>query len=274
MRTAKGLIPRLTTCLLVAVLLASGGVAGAQTGPRPICTQRSPNKDWYRLDEVAVGNIFETSLWALGWDRAEFSTTFYPPPRRFPERVDFATEAAYHAAVSAHSCTYSAFSATDGDVVSAWFEHAPWYGAQEVMIFPYRDGAQLEIFGGYGGSEEYFLLNSRPKRVRLTILEPAVVVPREQDLRITSFRVAGRGEAELEDLFDFQPLPVPSYALTAGDRLTRLADRYATQHGAEPGVQNALNGDGRLLYIAFEILDYYKGDQWDDNAVAEIRELP
>ncbi len=263
-------------CLFAVVLSIPAAVAGAQTGPRPICTQRSPNKDWYRLDEVAVGGVFETGLWALGWDRTEFSTTLYPPPRNSPkppEPEDFATEAAYRAALSAHSCTYSAFSATDGDVASAWFEHAPWYGAQEVMVFPYRDGARLEIFGGYGGSEQYFLLNSRPKRVRLTILEPGVVIPAERDVRVTSFRVAGRGEVELADLFDFQPLSVPGYSLSVGDRLTEMAGRYATIHGAEPGVQTALEGVGRLLYIALEILDYYKGDEWDDNAVAEIREL-
>lgn len=262
---------RSSAALALAIIVLFPATTYAQVGPQPECTQRSPNKDWYRLDEVPVGGIFQTGIWALGWDRAEYSTTFYPATRRAPERADFDDEASYQAALVDRSCMYAADAATDGNLNTAWVEHAPWYGREEVMLFHYRDGSALEIFTGYAATEEYWLKNSRPRRVRLIVLEPTVYAERERDIRITAFRVAGRGEYDLEDVYGFQPLPLPPYRPATPDRLTADASRLASRYGAVPGALAALAGGDRLLFVALEILDYYRGEVWDDNAISEIR---
>ncbi len=154
----------------------------------------------------------------------------------------------------AWTCTYSMGNLQDGNISTAWVEGVKGYGINEALVVPCLDLKKpVEIFSGYGKSEGLYQSNSRPKNVRIVIVQAAMEGATQYGTVYKNLRVIKNSEVNLDDKFGFQTLTLPEFT----------SDKYFDKN---------FNQDMEYQYfLGIEILEVYEGDKWDDTCISEIR---
>ena len=142
---------------------------------------------------------------------------------------------------AAWTCMYSARSAQDGDPRTAWCEGRNGDGLGEVLVAALATEGAVEIWAGFGKSAVLHDANSRPRRVRVSLLR-ASVAPDACGVAYQGGRVVGSHEVELADVNGYQILPFPP-----------------------------MDSGGGSLLVAVEVLDVYHGTRYSDTCISEIR---
>jgi hypothetical protein len=177
------------------------------------------------------------------WATSTLKASGQPPPRpsKAAEDEDFTND--YGMARDEWSCMYSALRAFDGNKDSAWCEGVAGQGVGEVMVVRADAARQTAIWGGFGKSEALFLANSRPRKIKLWVLQAQQSLAHQYGTGHGEIHVLAEGEAELKDQNGFQDLPVPKF--------TPLKD-------------------GKATFLAIQILSVYPGKKYQDTCISEV----
>ena len=140
----------------------------------------------------------------------------------------------------------------DNNPATTWVEGVAGYGIGEVLIVPCLDLSQpVKIWAGYGKSESSFTNNSRPKNVRLIIVQAEVEGVSQYGTVYKNLRMVSQLSVELQDLNGYQSLETPYF---------------------KRGMYEIESEKREFAYfLGLEILDIYKGVKWDDTCISEIR---
>jgi hypothetical protein len=203
------------------------------------------------IESISVFPFIETTQMATSMLAAEGT----PPPRPsiMPEHEGYApydfngdkNELDKYYAYLNWLYMYSPFKATDSDPKTAWVEGRDGQGTGEILLIYMGDiSVPLEIWAGFGLTEELFYQNNRPKEVNVYVIEALSVVASQFGGNFKDLVVLGKRKVLLEDRNGFQPLLLPEFQ-TINSELT--------------------------LFIAIEILSVYPGSLYDDTCISEIR---
>ncbi len=150
------------------------------------------------------------------------------------------------------TCKYSMGNIADNNPKTAWVEGVKGYGIGEVLIVPCLDLTKpVEIWGGYGKSTKSFTTNSRPKTIRLIIIQAQMDGATQYGSVYKNLQMVSQNIVELEDINNYQSLNIPYYKPTT----------YKKEDAEE--LYN--------YFLGIEIVDVYKGSKWDDTCISEIR---
>jgi len=150
------------------------------------------------------------------------------------------------------TCKYSMGNISDNNPSTAWVEGVKGYGIREVLIVPCLDLTKpVEIWGGYGKSTASFSTNSRPKTVRLIIIQAQMEGATQYGSIYKNLHMVSQSIAELEDINDYQSLKIPYYKPAS---YLKIGDQQRYNY-----------------FLGIEIMDVYKGSKWDDTCISEIR---
>lgn len=167
------------------------------------------------------------------------------PPDAECEKDDDCREQ-YDMARDRWTCKYSAHSAQDRDLSTAWCEGSTGDGIGDVVIVARDTKRPLEIFSGYGKSKKLHRANGRPRSVRVYVLQADETGVTEMGEIHKRVRVLAKKTVELADRFGFQPLPLPAHESTNSNAST---------------------------FVALEILSVYEGAKYKDTCISEIRSV-
>ncbi len=150
------------------------------------------------------------------------------------------------------TCKYSMGNIADNNPATAWVEGVNGYGIGEVLIVPCLDlNMPVKIWAGYGKSASSFSNNSRPKVVRLAIIQAEMDGATQYGTVYKNLHMVSQSIVVLKDINGYQNLPTPYF---------------------KPSTYR--DGENQLDYTYFlglEIIEVYKGDKWDDTCISEIR---
>ena len=148
------------------------------------------------------------------------------------------------------TCMYSAESLRDGNPKTAWAEGADGKGIGEIVISQVDVSKKIEIWVGYGESEEVFKANARPKEIKIYILQANWWEDTHGSVKYSKFAILKQSTHTLEDKNGYQTLPT-------GDVSSLLK----------------ASGADNDTFIAIEILSVYEGITSTNTCISEIREL-
>jgi hypothetical protein len=189
-----------------------------------------------------------------------FASSYLVPKTGAPEWRDYkdikcerecdSAEVQYQVAYRAWSCRYAPERAGSGGYTinyvpsAGWAEAAEGDGIGEVLVGVQSLREEVLIWGGYAKSPELFKKNNRPRQIKIFVLQGT------RDMgshAISDVLVIAAQAHELEDIYGFQPLPIPD---------------YTTHPGYDP------RKDRR---IAVEIESVYPGTQWRDTVISALQ---
>ena len=155
----------------------------------------------------------------------------------------------------AWTCRYAPGNLGDTDPATAWVEGVGGYGIGEVVIVPCLDLKKpVEIWVGYGKSKDLFQYNSRPRILRLVVIEAKISGFAQYGTLYHDLQIIEDETVELEDLNDYQRIKIPDYDVKTffepGNR--EMEHRY---------------------FLGLEINEVYEGSKWDDTCISEIRNV-
>ena len=107
---------------------------------------------------------------------------------------------------------YAAGRAQDGDPGTCWAVSG--MGKGEVLIVRVDASKPVFIYSGFQKSRDLFQKNSRPRSVRVWVLEAAASEPNESSVVYSQVKAIAFQDDELADSFGRQPLPLPPHALS------------------------------------------------------------
>ena len=149
------------------------------------------------------------------------------------------------------TCQYSMGNIGDNSPATAWVEGVKGYGVGEVLIVPCLDLSQpVKIWGGYGKSESSFVNNSRPKNVRLVIVQAEVEGVTQYGIVYKNLQMISQALVELKDVNDYQSLKTPYF-----QKNTYEFESEEKEY---------------TYFLGLELLDVYEGVKWDDTCISEI----
>jgi hypothetical protein len=169
-----------------------------------------------------------------------------------PEIKDVDSEDHEKSVKSNHTwtCMYSVESLRDGNPKTAWAEGAEGKGIGEIVISQINVSKKIEIWTGYGQSEELFKANGRPKEIKVYVLQANWWEDMQGSVKYSKFAILKESTHTLEDKNAYQTLPI-------GDVSTLLKETDADND----------------TFIAIEILSIYEGTESTNTCISEIREL-
>lgn len=236
-------------------------LAGAQLyEPSPLEPQnRNPV-----LQQLAPGEIIGDLMTADEGLSAFWATSFLAPEGSPPEMGDLSgvPEDDRELALSEYAELYDRWTAMygprramDGDTATAWCEGVEGYGVGEVVTVRVDTTSPVGIWTGFGRSAKDFQANSRPRKVRVWVLQAMgydVTQTGEfyKDVTALAFR-----DVELKDVNAWQPLPLPAH------KLRDLKNEHYPD-GLIPG--------SMLSLVAVEILSVYPGTRYTDTLISEV----
>ncbi|MFC2089521.1 hypothetical protein ACFLT1_02000 [Bacteroidota bacterium] len=184
------------------------------------------------------------------------TSSFLMPSGEPPEIIEHPDDPPDDGAYVTWTCRYAPGNLQDGNTKSAWVEGTSGQGIGEVIIVPCLDLKKpAEIWAGYGKSPELFTYNSRPKMVRLVVIEAEMGGHTQYGIVYNDLHVLKDTLALLEDLNGYQDLKIPDFE----------KGRYIWE------------GSGTEMeytyFLGLEILDVYPGSKWDDTCISEIRNI-
>ncbi|MEM6736605.1 MAG: hypothetical protein AAF620_11105 [Bacteroidota bacterium] len=152
------------------------------------------------------------------------------------------------------TCKYSMGNLQDGDIATAWVEGADGHGINEVLIVPCLDlKKNVEIFAGYGKSDNLHQFNNRPKKIRTIIIRAKMQGATQYGSVYKELKSIAESVHVLEDKNAYQFLPIPSY------KTEKYFDESYNDHVEY------------RYFLGIEILEVYKGSKWEDTCISEIR---
>lgn len=212
----------------------------------------NPNEDLYSIFETgSLERLYIHDCRGIGLDGLSTSILMPsgtpPDPSDEGENNEDMMEATPY---ETWTCRYSAGTLQDGDVATAWVEGKDGQGIGEVILIPCLDLSQpIEIWSGYGKSDNLFQFNSRPKEIEMAILETkSQIMYTQYGNEFLDLEVAEKSRQTLEDLNGYQKLSIPE-----------VAEGYFEDESIT----------GRFL--AIKILSVYPGSKWEDTCISEVR---
>jgi hypothetical protein len=174
---------------------------------------------------------------------------FYPDPCALPgasecDRADVRFGVAFFAWSCMHSpeALWAPVGRLDLRPASTWAEGVDGTGLGETIVFGLASD-RMVIWSGHSKSQTSHDANSRPKRVRVMVLQ-GQAYSQNGNFGAQDILVIAQHFVELKDVFGYQPLPLPAY---------RKSNVYTLQ---------------RRRYVALEILSVYPGTRWEDTCVS------
>jgi len=252
---------------LVLLFLAAAGFglvpACAQYGERQPLEVGSPQ--W-----ASIGPSF---IWDYLNDdgemaRSSWATTFHAPEGKSPpepdyERYNDALESDDDAvfdpelqkieAYVTWQTMYSPLHAQDDDLKTCWAVEGKGIG--DVLVVKVDARHPVSVWGGFQKSADLYLKNSRPRKIRVFVLEPSFVEASQTGVSYQSLKVVGWHEVELTDTFGKQALPIPPYWPT---NITTHPDGSAREEATYESL------------VAIQILSVYPGSKYDDLCISEV----
>lgn len=147
------------------------------------------------------------------------------------------------------TCMYSAESLRDGNPKTAWAEGAEGQGIGEIVISQVDVSKKIEIWAGYGISDALFQENSRPKEIKIYVLQANWWEDTQGAVKYSKFAILKQSTHTLEDKNGYQTLPI-------GDVSALVKESDADND----------------TFVAIEILSVYQGSKSSNTCISEIRE--
>ena len=146
------------------------------------------------------------------------------------------------------SCKYSSGKALDGNPKTAWVEGVKGHGIGEIILLVDVDlKRKMKIWSGYGKSERLHKENSRPKKLRVAVIQYQSKGGSQIGIGIYGLKIISENIVELEDINGFQDLPIKEFSVEEDD------SKYV-----------------RTL-LGLQILEVYKGTKYQDTAISEVQ---
>ena len=154
------------------------------------------------------------------------------------------------------TCKYSPGQIGDNDPTTAWVEGVPGYGIGQAIIIPCLDLKKpVEIWAGYGKSENLHQFNSRPSKIRLAIIQSKPGDPTQYGTWYDDLFIIEDKVVELKDVNGYQVIELPEFTV----------DEFWNEDYEE-------NIEYKY-FLGIEIIDVYKGTKWDDTCISEVRNV-
>ena len=187
---------------------------------------------------------------------------------------------------SGESCSYAPFMLVDNDTQTGWVEGNAGVGIGAEVVVPklldlYRP---VRIWAGYGKSEELFVANARPKRMRVTVLRLRQEPPDAHDGLGCSYEeytdpvAVAAHEIELLDYNGYQALSVPEFELEhymdypLEWHMMDGTDRWFYQMGVDRGLASPYRERPTeyTYMLKLTILEAYPGTRYEDTVISEV----
>jgi hypothetical protein len=150
----------------------------------------------------------------------------------------------------------------DRNSSTAWVEGEAGHGIGEVVVIDFSPTAAnslpLRIWAGYGKSQNLFLKNNRPKKIKIYLLGTFCHDCTPRVCMQGQFSVVSSVEKELKDFNGFQEIPVPEIRID-----------YDSTACAGPGGYER-DAEHYIYKIAIQILSVYKGTKYEDTCISEF----
>jgi len=148
---------------------------------------------------------------------------------------------------------YSAGQAQDGDPGTCWAVSG--IGKGEVLIVRVDTTKPVFISSGYQKSSDLFKKNSRPRAVRVWVLEATSAEPNQFSVVYSQVKTIAFQEDELIDSFGQQLLPLPLHTLST---IASVSDDSASEVSHSES------------FVAIQILTVYPGTKYLDTCISEV----
>ncbi len=249
-------------------MVSWAGVANSQVYSASKCKRRGNPSLAAMIRKGEVKKLTWMGSWHLGLYACDWATSFlaptgHPPKQPSPKGNDLDRgESDYQRALEKWSCMYSPWSAMDGNSRTAWSEGKKGYGEGEILLVKVDTLRRVKIWAGLGAGSSLFKKNSRPKEVRVSILQAE-----ESSLLIGQYasgfiyrkiKVLAQGKYTLRDKNGYQPLPLPKY---------KPLKRVKPVKGHMPETPKIRD----TTFVAIEILSVYPGTKYRDTCISEVR---
>jgi hypothetical protein len=193
-------------------------------------------------------------LWCSGDGLGELSSSYLAPSGQPPKIIEVPGDIPDDSKYVAWTCRYAPGNLQDGNPATAWVEGTPEYGIGEVVIIPCLDLSQpVEIWSGFGKSENLFQYNSRPSKVKVYIIQAKFDAEVQIGKYYKDLQVIEQAEVSLRDFNGYQQLELPKFTPT---------QFIHPQSKAEMDYS---------YFLGIEILDIYPGTKWKDTCISEVR---
>ena len=234
--------------LLFSFLAIGSFIAIAQEESFP-CKEANPElKNLFNgetLEHLYVHNCYGPGLQAM-------SSSYLKAGGAAPKIIEYEDEIPDDEEYVAWTCKYSIGNIGDDNTATAWVEGIDGYGVEEVLIVPCLNLNQpVKIWAGYGKSESSFANNSRPKQVRIIVVQAEIEGVSQYGTIYKNLRMVSQSQVELKDVNEYQTLETPYYKASSYEFESEQRDY--------------------TYFLGLEILDVYKGTKWDDTCISEIR---
>ena len=141
------------------------------------------------------------------------------------------------------SCKYSSGKALDGDPKTAWVEGVKGHGIGEILLVKVNLKRKIKIWSGYGKSERLHKENSRPKKLRVAVIQYQFSGVSQVSWGINGLKIISENIVELEDVNGFQNLPIKEFSVE----------------------------EDETYLLGLQILEVYKGTKYQDTAISEVQ---
>lgn len=206
-----------------------------------------------KLKTELKSGSFSSYHWADLYGSVNFSSSFLKaegkPPIISKEEKEEPETGNYR--YDKWSCMYSAYQAQDGDPTTSWAEGVKGPGIGEILIVPVDNKKETRIWIGFGKNKNLYLKNSRPKKVKLYLLQPLDGDVSETGILYSSIKILGTSIVDLKDVNGWQTIQLP---IGSAEKIKNERKSYLQ--------------DSRLL--AVEILEVYNGTHYEDTLISEI----
>lgn len=182
------------------------------------------------------------------------ASSFLMPTGTPPKVVGDPEEGAVdYSVLEAWTCRYAPGLITDGDTKTAWVEGAKDYGVGELVLVSCIDLQKpIQIWSGYGKSPAIFEQNSRPKKIKVLVVQSDAGDPTQYGSWYRNLKVIKQTDIELKDINGFQPLLVPAF-------------------NSSSYTDNNENTKEYNYFLGIVIMDVYKGTKYSDTCISEIK---
>ncbi len=206
------------------------------------------------IGNVVTGDIGQSAYWA---------TSFLPPEGAPPEQTDTSNMndddletalADYAWLYDTWTNMYGPSNVSDGDTKTAWCEGVEGYGEGEVLLIKVDTSKPVSIWTGFGRTQKDFLSNSRPRKVRVWVLQAGNREATQNGEYYTDVTALASREMELQDINGWQPLPLPTHKL---------------RNVLNPHYEEEIAGSF-LSFVALEIITVYPGSKYKDTLISEV----
>ena len=182
-------------------------------------------------------------------------------------------------------CKYAPISLIDADPKTAWVEGAKGQGIGAEVIMPrlLNPNKPVKIWSGYGKSKSLFYANSRPKKIKITIIQGREDYGDAHDAsgcghHYAKLKNVAEQVVTLKDMNAYQKLPIPKFDVKQYkdfpaeyykmDGTDMQIHKEAVERGEAKPFKEALKNYSYFLKI--KILDVYKGKKYEDTCISEI----